>query len=174
LRIAPNRTKGPLEFRQPVDLIDLSLAHTRMDTDPHASPKSVIERLQQAMNRHDLEAFLACIGPEYRSEQPAHPNRGFAGREQAERNWAAMFAGMPDFHAEVLATAVDGDTAWTEWHWTGSRSDGTALDMRGVTLFTIDEGRIVSGRLYMEEVEDVGGDIDATVRRLTGERGPES
>jgi hypothetical protein len=35
-----------------------------------------------------------------------------------------------------------------------------------VTLFEIQNGRIVSGRLYMEEVEEAGGDIDETVRRL--------
>jgi hypothetical protein len=40
--------------------------------------------------------------------------------------------------------------------------------MRGVTLFGIKGGLITSGRLYMEEVEELGTDIDATVRRLSG------
>jgi len=40
--------------------------------------------------------------------------------------------------------------------------------MRGVTLFEIKNGRIVSGRLYMEEVDQAGADIDETVRRLAG------
>jgi limonene-1,2-epoxide hydrolase len=133
-----------------------------------ANPKTVIERLHHAMNQHDIEALLACIDPEYRSEQPAHPNRGFGGREQVETNWAAMFAGIPDFHAELITIAVEGETAWTEWHWTGTRSDGTGLDIRGVTLFGIENGRIVSGRLYMEEVEEAGEDIDAIVQRLAG------
>ncbi len=133
-----------------------------------------MERLLQAMNQHDLGALLACLDPEYRSEQPAHPNRGFDGREQVEKNWAALFGGMPDFQAELLATAVEGETAWTEWHWTGTRSDGTGLDVRGVTLFGIEDGRIVSGRLYMEEVEEAGEDIDATVGRLAGKRRQES
>ena len=35
-----------------------------------------------------------------------------------------------------------------------------------MTLFEIKNGRIVSGRLYMEEVEEAGADIDETVRRL--------
>jgi hypothetical protein len=26
-----------------------------------------------------------------------------------------------DFHAEPLATATEGDTVWSEWHWTGTR-----------------------------------------------------
>jgi len=125
------------------------------------------------MNAHDLEAFLACIHPEYRSEQPVHPERGFGGRGQVEKNWAAMFSGMPDFRAEVLDTAVDGDTAWTEWRWTGTRADGSPVDMRGVTLFRVEDSLVVSGRLYMEEVEQAGADIDQTVDRLAGQ-GPEA
>ena len=131
-----------------------------------ANPAEVVERLHQAMNRHDLQAFLACFDPNYRSEQPVHPNRGFGGREQVEKNWSALFEGIPDFHAELVATATEGDTLWSEWRWTGTRADEEPLDMRGVTVFGIENGRIVSGRLYMEEVEDAGGDIDETVRRL--------
>jgi ketosteroid isomerase-like protein len=132
-----------------------------------AASLEAVERLHNAMNRHDLEAFLACFDRGYRSEQPAHPSRGFAGREQVEKNWSALFEGIPDFHAELLATATEGDTVWSEWHWTGTRrADQTPLDMRGVTLFEIKNGRIVSGRLYMEDVEEAGADIDETVRRL--------
>ena len=104
----------------------------------------------------------------YRSEQPAHPTRGFGGRKQVEHNWSALFEGIPDFHAELLATATEGDTVWSEWHWTGTRANEATLDMRGVTLFEIKNGRIVSGRLYMEEVDQAGADIDETVRRLAG------
>ena len=138
-----------------------------MSAEVNAAAVEVVERLQQTMNEHDLETFVACFDPGYRSEQPAHPNRGFGGREQVEKNWSALFEGIPDFHAELLATATDGDTVWSEWHWTGTRrANGTPLDMRGVTLFEIKNGRIVSGRLYMEDVEEAGADIDETVRRL--------
>ena len=131
-----------------------------------AASRVVVERLHTAMNQHDLEAFLACLDPHYRSEQPAHPTRGFGGREQVEKNWSAMFEGMPDFHAELLADATEGDTIWAEWHWTGTRANEVPLDMRGVTLFEIRNGQIVCGRLYMEEVEVAGADIGETVRRL--------
>ena len=136
-------------------------------------PLAVAERLRHAMNRHDLEAFLACFDPDYRSEQPAHPARGFGGREQVRKNWAALFAAVPDFHAELLRAAEQGDTAWTEWHWHGTRRDGSALDIRGVTLFGVRDDRIVWGRLYMEETEVDGVDIDAAMRRLTAESSPQ-
>jgi ketosteroid isomerase-like protein len=131
-----------------------------------ANPADVVERLHDAMNRHDLGAFVGCFHPDYRSEQPVHPDRGFGGREQVEKNWSALFEGIPDFHGELLATATEGDKVWSEWHWTGTRANEAPLDMRGVALFGIENGRIVSGRLYMEEVEEAGGDIDEAVRRL--------
>jgi ketosteroid isomerase-like protein len=129
-------------------------------------PADVVGRLHVAMNGHDLEAFLDCFDPDYRSEQPVHPHRGFGGRDQVAKNWSALFEGIPDFHAELLATTIEGDTLWSEWHWTGNRANEAPLDMRGVTIFAIENGRIVSGRLYMEEVEEAGRDIDETVRRL--------
>jgi hypothetical protein len=63
----------------------------------------VLERLHDAQNRHDLDAFVACFDPEYRSEQPVHPDRAFVGREQVRKNWAEVFAGVPDFQAERSA-----------------------------------------------------------------------
>jgi limonene-1,2-epoxide hydrolase len=137
-----------------------------MSADVQAASVEVIERLHNAMNERDLEAFVAGFHPDYRSEQPAHPNRGFGGREQVEKNWSAIFEGIPDFHADLIATATEGDMVWCEWHWTGTRAHEQPLDMRGVTLFEIKNGRVVSGRLYMEEVEEAGAEIDETVRRL--------
>src|SRR5262245_61060761 len=56
-----------------------------------ATPMDVLDRLHDAMNRHDVKAFVACVDPDYASEQPAHPDRGFGGREQVEKNWAELF-----------------------------------------------------------------------------------
>jgi ketosteroid isomerase-like protein len=135
--------------------------------------REVIERLRDAQNRHDLEAFLACFDPDYRSEQPAHPARAFGGREQVRENWSKIFSSVPDFRADLLASAEDGDAAWAEWRWTGRRADGTPLHMRGVTILGVRGDRIVSGRLYMEPVEEAGPGVGGAVRRMThGSGGP--
>lgn len=118
------------------------------------------------MNRHDLAALVACFDPDYRSEQPVHPRRGFGGRAQVEKNWSALFEGVPDFHAELLAFAVDGAVRWAEWRWTGTRVNGDALDMRGVTIVVVRGDRVVSARLYLEEVDATGADIDGSIRGL--------
>jgi SnoaL-like domain len=122
----------------------------------------VIERMAQTLNRHDLKAFLSCFDPNYRSEQPAHPNRGFGGKEQVRKNWSGMFESFPDFEAQLVRyTAADG-VVWSEWHWMA-----TGLNMTGVTIMGVEEDRIVWARLYMEPVEEDGQDIDEAVKTIT-------
>ena len=124
---------------------------------------AVVKRLREAMNRHDPEAMLECFDPNYRSEQPAHPNRGFGGKDQVLKNWSAMFESFPDFEAELLRNSPDGDVVWSEWHWRA-----TGLNMAGITVMRIKEDRILWARLYMEPVEEQGQDIDEAMQTITG------
>jgi ketosteroid isomerase-like protein len=136
------------------------------------SSRSVIERLQTAQNQHDLEAFLDCIDPDYQSEQPIHPQKAFRGRKQVRKHWSPIFSGVPDFRSEILRTTTEGDAEWTEWHWSGTRADGTQFEMRGVTIFGVQDHRIVWGRLYMEPVHETGAGIDPQMQ--TWEHGTRS
>jgi hypothetical protein len=122
----------------------------------------LIERMREALNQHDLEAFLECFDQDYRSEQPVHPNRGFGGKEQVRKNWSTIFRSFPDFEANLLRHASDKGTVWSEWHWTA-----TGLNMAGVILLGVQNNRIVWGRLYMEPVEEDGANIDEAVQRMT-------
>lgn len=134
-----------------------------MATQP--SPQSVIDRLQAAQNQHDLAAFVACIALDYQSEQPVHPDKAFQGNEQVRKNWSAIFSGVPDFRAELLRSAVEGEAVWSEWYWSGTQADGRPFAMRGVTIFGVQDDRIVWGRLYMEPVQVTGAGIDAQMQR---------
>ena len=114
----------------------------------------VLERLQQAQNSHDLEALVACFALDYQSAQPIHPERTFQGAEQVRKNWTTIFHDVPDFHAELLGSAVDGDTVWAEWHWFGTKRDGAPFTVRGVTIMGVQADQIMWGRLYMEPVQE--------------------
>ncbi len=76
--------------------------------------KTRLERLQQAMNHQDVEAFLLCFQETYASEQPAHPGREFCGHEMVRKNWETIFSGVPDFHAELIRYTPVDDIVWTE------------------------------------------------------------
>jgi limonene-1,2-epoxide hydrolase len=132
--------------------------------------QAVIDRLVAAMNAHDVEAMVALFHSGYDSRQPAHPGRAFTGTEQVRENWNAMFSGVPDFRAQLLRSAQDGELAWCEWAWQGTRSDGQPFDVRGVTLFEVRDDLIVAGTLYIEDVERGPGDIAAAVEALSGAR----
>ena len=131
-----------------------------------------ISRLRDAMNGHDVEGMVALFDPNYRSEQPVHPQRGFGGREQVAVDWARMFEGVPDLEVGVVKEMTDGTTSWSEWVWRGSHRDGTPFLMKGVTVMGLgDDGLIKWARLYMEPVEQSGAGIDDAVRHLSGSSG---
>jgi ketosteroid isomerase-like protein len=124
----------------------------------------MIDRLAAAMNDHDLEALANCFDENVASEQPVHPARSFTGRAQIRKNWAQIFGGVPDLRAELVRAATDGDTAWAEWDWSGTRVDGTPHRLRGVTILGIRGDRAAWVRFYMEPVEQGGASIDGAVR----------
>src|SRR5215468_1579413 len=89
-----------------------------------SAPQQVFERMIRAANRHDLDAMVACYAPDYRSEQPFHPERNFTGPEGVRKNWSFFFTTMPDYRIEVLNQVVDGNTVWAELHFLGTKTDG--------------------------------------------------
>ena len=73
---------------------------------PHTSASEVIDRLIQATNEHDLEGIVGCFAADYRNETPAHPARGFVGRDQVRRNWTQILAAVPDITDGSPSTAT--------------------------------------------------------------------
>ena len=135
-------------------------------------PAAMVERLRIATNAHDLEAVVSCFAADYRNETPAHPERGFTGRDQVRRNWEEIFAAVPDVTAEVVRGSVDGDTAWTEWEHRGTRTDGSQHIMRGVVIFGVRNDVADWARFYLEPVQADGDNADAAVRRQLAPGGP--
>ena len=131
-------------------------------------PAAVVERLLEAINAHDLDAMVACFADDYVNEWPAHPQRGFQGNAQVRHNWSQIFAGAPDLRARLPRIAVDGDTVWTEWDMSGTRRDGAAFLMRGVSIFGVAGGRLAWVRFYLEPVEATSGDVNEHTRRVVG------
>jgi hypothetical protein len=139
------------------------------------SPPPLLRHLLSAMNAHDLAALTACFAPGYVNETPAHPSQGFTGREQVRRNWARILGSVPDLVADLVRWSVGPEGAqWAEWDWQGTRPDGVAVHLRGVTVL----GAVADGpdrevadwaRFYMEPVDTSGGDADAGVTARVGD-----
>ncbi len=138
-----------------------------MSGEAQADARSVVERFVQAINDHDLEAIVSCFAPDYHDVEPVHPTRQISGgRTEVRKRWGTVLDGMADFKTEVERVAVQGDTAWIEHDWSGTRADGTRLHLRGVNIFGIRDGQFAWGHIYMEGVEEDGIDIEERVRRM--------
>ena len=128
--------------------------------------------LRDATNSRSVAQVVECFADDYVNQTPAHPARGFTGKDQVRRNWTQIFAGVPDHTATLIASAQDGDTVWTEWEMRGTRVDGTPHRMRGPIVFTVRDGLASAARFYLEPVDDTSGggeqdvDADAAVTRI--------
>lgn len=131
-------------------------------------PVKMVERLRDATNAHDLDGLVDCFAESYRNDTPAHPGRGFTGREQVRSNWQQIFAAVPDLSATVQRTATDGEEVWSEWEMRGTRPDGSPHLMRGVIIFGVREGRASWARFYLEPVDAGLEDATAAVRHIVG------
>ena len=125
---------------------------------------ATIDGLVRATNQHDLESIVACFAEDYQNETPAHPARGFRGRAQVRRNWEQILGFIPDIHIEVVRSAVDGDTVWTEQEMRGTRRDGKPHLTRGVIVFGVGGGAITWARFYMEPVDEGDKTVDEFIR----------
>jgi hypothetical protein len=128
--------------------------------------ESLLLKLKDAFNTHDIDSLGECFDEGYFSEQPVHPDRTFQGHEQVKKNWASNFNEMPDFSAQLLRHAISNNTIWAEWEWQGTRRDKSRLLMRGVTIMGIEDNKIKWGRLYVEPVEVSGKGIEAAVEEV--------
>ena len=154
--------------------------------DEHGNPPvippvipTVIRALHEAMTAHDPAALAACFAVGYRNETPVHPSRGFTGREQVQGNWRRILGEVPDLVADLVRWARDPaqsePAVWTEWEWTGHRSDGVPFCMRGVTVFGIGPDDVAPAgdvirwaRFYMEPADPDEIGVDEAVRLAVG------
>jgi ketosteroid isomerase-like protein len=131
-------------------------------------------KLRDATNSRTVAKVVDCFAEDYVNQTPAHPARGFTGKDQVRRNWAQIFAAVPDHTATLIASAQDGDTVWTEWEMRGTRADGAPHLMCGAIVFTVRDELACAARFYLEPADDprVSGagaadvDADAAVHRI--------
>jgi ketosteroid isomerase-like protein len=109
----------------------------------------------RVLNRHDLDAMVACFAPDYRSEQPLHPERDFTGQAGVRKNWSFFFTTIRDIQIEIFNEASEGDIVWAELHYHGIQTDGKRFSVRGVTLTGIQADQIMWARLYIEPVQEL-------------------
>ena len=113
----------------------------------------LLEQMRSALDAHDLDAFVEFFREDYVGERPRHPGAKISSREDVRNNWAEVISDVPDLRVEVPAAVEDGNRIWSEWRAYGTAPSGSMLELRGVIIFGIQDGRVAWSRMYLEPVE---------------------
>ena len=116
----------------------------------------LVEQMRAALDAHDLDAFVGFFREDYVGERPRHPGSPMSSREDVRRNWAEVISDVPDLRVDIPAAVEDGGTIWSEWRAYGTSRSGAALELRGVFIFGLRDGRVAWSRMYFEPVEQEG------------------
>jgi ketosteroid isomerase-like protein len=111
----------------------------------------VLERFADAWNRHDLDALMSMMTNDGVFEASAGPEVNGERSEGAlavRAAYAAVFETFPDAHWANARHFVVGDRGVSEWTFTGTRKDGTRVEVTGCDLFTFRDRKIAIKNSY--------------------------
>jgi ketosteroid isomerase-like protein len=107
--------------------------------------RALIERYNDAWNRHDVDAICAMHAPGMVFENHTAGER--AAGDEVRGHIASIFASWPDIAFEARRLYATGELAVCEWTASATR-DGRRLSWPGVDVFPIRDGRIARKDVY--------------------------
>lgn len=111
----------------------------------------VLQAFADAWNRHDIDALMSFMADDCVFESSAGPDicgTRYAGREAVRAGFAEVWATFPDAHWGHARHWVQGERGVSEWTFTGTRADGSRVEVHGCDLFTFRDGKIALKNSY--------------------------
>ena len=105
----------------------------------------------EAWNAHDIVAIMSCMTDDCVFEASAGPDVCGArsvGREEVRAAFSEVFAAFPDAQWRDARHFSSGDRGVSEWTLTGTRNDGTKIEVNGCDLLTFRDGKIAVKNSY--------------------------
>lgn len=125
-------------------------------------PQVTTELLQafaDAWNRHDVDALMSFMTEDCVFEASAGPDvcgARYVGREAVRAGFTEVWATFPDAQWGNARHFVSEERGVSEWTFTGTRADGTRVEVHGCDLFTFREGRIALKNSYRKNRPALG------------------
>ena len=111
----------------------------------------VLQAFADAWNRHDIDALMSFMTDDCVFEASGGPEVCGArcvGREAVRAGYAEVWSTFPDAHWGNARHFVQGDRGVSEWTFTGTRTDGSRVEVNGCDLFTFQGGKIAVKNSY--------------------------
>lgn len=110
-----------------------------------------LQAFADAWNRHDADALMSFMTDDCVFEGSAGPEAcgtRSKGRAAVRAAFAEAWATFPDAQWGNARHFVCGDRGVSEWTFTGTRRDGTRVEVHGCDLFTFRDGKIFLKNSY--------------------------
>lgn len=111
----------------------------------------VLQAFNDARNRHDVDALMSFMSGDCVFESSAGPDAcgtRYSGPEAVRASFANVWAIFPDAHWGNPRHLVQGERGVSEWTFTGTKADGTFVEVQGCDLFTFRDGKIALKNSY--------------------------
>lgn len=111
----------------------------------HSITEAYLQSFADAFNAHDLKGIMAHMTGDCVFEASAGPDadgQKFVGKEQVAKAFEDVFDTFPDARWNNPRHFIVGNRGFTEWTFTGTKKDGTQVEVTGCDLFTFRDGKI--------------------------------
>jgi len=110
-----------------------------------------LQAFADAWNRHDAEALMRFMADDCVFDASAGPDvcgTRYVGREAVETGFREVWATFADAQWRAPRHFVCGDRGVSEWTFSGTKADGTRVEVNGCDVFTFRDGRIAIKNSY--------------------------
>jgi steroid delta-isomerase-like uncharacterized protein len=116
-----------------------------------STTRAVVERFNDAFNRHDANALAAFLSEDtvFEDTSPAPDGRRIEGKAAVVEFWQQWFARNPDARFETEEMIVSADRAVVRWVYRKTRN-GQPWRLRGVDVFTVRDGKVAAKLAYVK------------------------
>ncbi|MEO6566021.1 MAG: nuclear transport factor 2 family protein [Casimicrobiaceae bacterium] len=118
-----------------------------------------LQEFADAWNRHDVDALMSFMSEDCVFEGSAGPDAcgtRYVGRQAVRAGFADVFATFADAHWGNARHLVLAERGVSEWTFTGTRADGTLVEVHGCDLFTFRNGKIAVKDSYRKNRPPLG------------------
>jgi ketosteroid isomerase-like protein len=121
-----------------------------MDDDKSATVAAV-EAFNEAFNRHDVDAVMACMTDDAVFESTSPPaGERYVGTDAVRAAWTAFFVASPTAHFDAEEVIVAGDRCIVRWVYAWTDADGDEAHVHGVDVLRVRDGRVAEKLAYVK------------------------
>lgn len=104
----------------------------------------IVDRFNEALNRHDVDAVMALMTPASVFENTSPPPDGerLVGHDAVRGFWEQMFRSTPTAQVEAEDIVAAGDRCVVRWQYTWTDPNGTARHIRGIDVMRVRDGKV--------------------------------